>query len=102
MAWLTVGRLAPVSSARSRSDGSRVPSGSRAAAISRSTWPAIFLRGGGRAVAPPGGLLVSERAQFLPDRGAVRLLRPGHYRSPPGHSPPGLPGPSKFLRPSRT
>ena len=41
MAWLTVGRLAEVSCARSRSDGSRTPSGSPAETINCSIWPAI-------------------------------------------------------------
>ena len=72
MAWLTVGRLAPVSCARSRSDGSRTPSGSPAETISCSIWPAISSAATGSPSRCPAGA-----PQDLPDLGAVGLLRPG-------------------------
>src|SRR3984885_5498208 len=55
MAWLTVGRLAPVSWARSRSDGSRAPSGSRAETISCSIRPAISCAATGSPSRCPAG-----------------------------------------------
>src|SRR6516162_7984903 len=55
MAWLTVGRLAEVSCARSRSDGSRTPSGSPAETINCSIWPAISSAATGSLARCPAG-----------------------------------------------